>query len=94
MYTMTDNVKNENENALRYPMKMLSALSDGPALPHHLFSFKKGFVVMVLHNSNAINGNGNETTYVPESKLNHLLFLQIASISQEIIKVTLPKVTC
>lgn len=52
-FITTDTEENEDENVLRYPMKVLNALSHGAALQDDMLSDKKVFDVMLLRNQNS-----------------------------------------
>lgn len=63
-YTVADTVDNKDDNALRYAMEMQNTLSRGSALPGHILSFKKGYIVVLLLHFDPKNWPLNRTTFV------------------------------
>lgn len=49
-FKCADIVEIEDQNAPWYPMDMLNTPRYGSALPDHMCSLKKGFIVMILCN--------------------------------------------
>lgn len=62
MYTSTDTVESEDENALGYTMEMLNILSQRSDLPNHQGNLKKVYIVIVPRNFGPKNGHLNGPT--------------------------------
>lgn len=75
MLASLDTVESEDENALRYLIKMLYTVNYGSTCPDHMISLKKDFVDMILRNLDSKNGLVDETRYAAKSTINSVLFL-------------------
>ena len=93
-YKSADQVENENENQLRYPVEMLNTLTAGSALPDHKLLLKRGYPVMLLRNIDTENGHCNGARYIIENMTNNVLFLRLAIGSKKGARLTLPRMPC
>lgn len=93
-FTYADTLETEDENAVRYSMEMLNALSKWLAVPYYMLSLEKGFAVMLLNNIDPKNGHVNPTGYIAEYIKNNILFLQIVKVKQKGAKLTLSRIKC
>lgn len=87
-------VHNEDQNAQRYPMEMLNTLSHGQALPGHMLSPKKGFVVMLFHDLDPKNVHLNGKRYVVENMRYNILFSLIVPVMFKEVEMALPQINC
>lgn len=76
-FTSTDNVEDENTNAVRNSMEMSNTFSQRSTFLYQLLSHKKGFVVMLHHNLNSGSGNGNRASYIVETMKNNVSLLLV-----------------
>lgn len=77
-FTSVDAMEKEIENALRYPTKILNALSPRSPLQYHMLNLKKEFIFRLLCNLDPRNGQVYGTRYIRKYMTNNFLTLSIA----------------
>lgn len=78
-FSSPDTVTDEVRGALRYPVKLLSTLSAGTALPNHCIKLKKSFAVTLLRSLDPASDRVNSARYVLEDTPIHLLNFRLAT---------------
>lgn len=94
LYTNADTVKNEDGDAIRYPIEMLNTLSPSLLLTDHMLSLMKEFIVVLFGNLVPKNGHEDGKRQVLESMTNNTLFLRIVTGMRRGAKVALPEISC
>lgn len=93
-FTSPDTVENENDNTSRYPLKLLKSLSHESPLMSRMPRLKKGFIMVLLRNTDPKNSHLNGTWYIVENMTNKVLFMWISKTVRISAKLTLALITC